>query len=206
MNAANENARRLAGDAEILLNAGAFPSAASLATLAIEEAGKASILRQLAVANSPGEIAAAWRDYRSHTRKNAAWIMPQLVAKGARQLEDFRPLFDEMSDHPFVLDQIKQLGFYTDCLGNTNWSTPADVVDEQLARRLVKISQLMAGHSNHTEREIELWIEHIGPVWKKDMSWMKRGLINWYSAMQAEGLALEGHNRMATFVQDGTEV
>jgi ABC-type branched-subunit amino acid transport system substrate-binding protein len=40
MNAALRNARRLVKDARVLVETGAFPSAASLAILAIEEAGK----------------------------------------------------------------------------------------------------------------------------------------------------------------------
>ena len=43
------------------------------------------------------------------------------------------PLFDETSDHPFVLDNLKQLGFYTDCLGKATWALPWKVIDEDLA-------------------------------------------------------------------------
>lgn len=45
MTVARRNARRLAGDAATLLAASRFPTAASLAVLAIEEAGKASMPR-----------------------------------------------------------------------------------------------------------------------------------------------------------------
>ncbi|HXS73708.1 MAG TPA: AbiV family abortive infection protein, partial [Rhodanobacteraceae bacterium] len=162
MNAALENARRLAADAERLLNIGSFPSAASLAALAIEEAGKISILRALSLARSQTELNDAWKDYRSHTMKNRAWIMPQLVAAGARKLEDLRVLFDESSNHPYVLDQLKQLGFYTDCLGKALWSKPSDVIDEHLASSLVHVSKLLSQGSKHSQREIELWMEHVG--------------------------------------------
>ena len=76
MNAAAKNARRLSEDAESLLAAGRFPTAASLATLAIEEAGKVSILRELALAQSDAEALEVWRSYRSHSRKNVAWLLP----------------------------------------------------------------------------------------------------------------------------------
>jgi len=49
MNAATRNARRLAADARLLLDAGRLPTAAALATLSIEETGKVSILREIAV-------------------------------------------------------------------------------------------------------------------------------------------------------------
>lgn len=201
MNAAIENARRLVADAKSLINAAAFPSAAALAILAIEEAGRVSILRALSVARSEAEVAETWKEYRSHTRKNASWILPQLAAAGAKKLEDFRPICDEVSDHPYVLDQLKQLGFYTDCLGKAHWSKPANVIDEKLARMLVTIAQIFAKGAKHSEKEIELWIEHVGPVWKKDMTWMKQGVVKWYAAMQLAGLAKDGPNVMEQFVR-----
>jgi AbiV family abortive infection protein len=203
MNAAAANAQRLAADAAALLEARRFPTAASLAILSIEEAGKCSILRSLALARTNVELSEVWKEYRSHTRKNAAWLLPQLVASGARTLDDLRPLFEEDSDHPYVLDQIKQLGFYTDCLGQAHWSTPDAVIDGALAQMLVKIASLFARKSNHTEKEVRLWIEHVGPVWKKDPAWMKQALVNWYAAMQKNGLAPEGANQMEQFIFEG---
>lgn len=203
INAANRNAVRLAKDAAHLLSADSFPTAASLAILSIEEAGKVSILRSLALSRSDAEIIDAWKEYRSHTRKNVAWILPDLVAAGARKLGDLHALYDENSDHPFVLDQLKQLGFYTDCLGKARWSFPPDIITEELANSLVKTAQVLARDKTCTEREIELWIEHIGPVWKQDAGWMKQALVNWYSAMQAAGLAPEGVNEMDQFIRLG---
>jgi AbiV family abortive infection protein len=52
MNAATKNAGRLAKDAANLLESGSFATAASIAILSIEEAGKVSILRTLALAKS----------------------------------------------------------------------------------------------------------------------------------------------------------
>jgi AbiV family abortive infection protein len=50
INAANRNAQRLATDARILLDVKRYPTAAALAALSIEEGGKSSILRGLALA------------------------------------------------------------------------------------------------------------------------------------------------------------
>ncbi len=203
MNAAARNARRLSDDAESLIAVGRFPTAASVAALAIEEAGKVSILRELALARNDAEALDVWKRYRSHTSKNVAWLLPQLAAAGARKLDDLKPLFDEASDHPFLLDHLKQLGFYTDCLGNAHWALPWEVIDENLARMLVQIAKVLAGKDLHTEQEIMLWVEHIGPVWKKDPAWMKQALVNWYGAMQATGLATEGPNAMEQFIRHG---
>src|SRR5712692_4709318 len=203
MSAAAQNARRLAGDAVALLEAHRFPTAASLAILSIEESGKISILRSLSLATTSDEVSDAWKDYRSHTQKNAAWLLPQLVAAGARKLDDLRPLFDKDSDHPYVLDQIKQLGFYTDCLGQAHWSTPDATIDKDLAKMLVNVVTLLAGKHEYTKTEVDLWVEHIGPVWKKDHALMKQALVNWYAAMQKSGLAPEGANEMEHFVREG---
>lgn len=197
------NARRLADDAATLLAAGSFPTAASLAALAIEESGKASILRALALARNDAEIKDEWKAYRSHTCKNTKWLLPALAASGARKLDDLRPLFDQDSDHPFLLDQLKQLGFYTDCLGNGHWAVPTEVIDQDLAQMLVNVANVMTKHKDVPEKEIELWIEHVGPVWKKDLEWMKKALANWYAAMQAAGLAPEGENKIGQFIHDG---
>ena len=204
MNAAANNARRLFEDAATLLAAGRFPSAASLAILSIEECGKVSILRMLVVARSDAEVAETWRNYRSHTRKNVAWLLPQLAAAGARKLDDLSPLFDENSDHPFVLDQIKQLGFYTDCLGKAHWSVPTETIDKELAQMLVRIAQVLARGQTHNEDEVKLWLKHVGPVWKKNPAWMKQALVNWVTLLMEEaGLAEKGENKMEKFVRHG---
>lgn len=205
INAANANARRLAEDAAALLSAGRFPTAASLAILAIEEAGKVSILRGLALARSEAEASAAWKDYRSHTRKNVAWLLPQLAASGARKLDDLSPLFDTDAEHPHLLDQLKQLGFYTDCLGKAHWSLPSEVITQELSNSLVQTARLFARDHHCTEREIQLWVEHLGPVWKQDPGWMKQAIVNWYAAMQAAGLMPRGENAMAQFIHHGIQ-
>lgn len=204
MTVARHNARRLANDAATLLAAGSFPTAASLAVLAIEEAGKTSILRSLALAIDNVEIKNAWKAYRSHTSKNVMWLLPALASAGARKLDDLRTLFDPNSDHPYLLDQLKQLGFYTDCLGTRHWSVPTKVIDQDLARMLVTAADVLAKEKDVAEKEIELWIEHIGPVWKKSPTYMNKGLADWYAAMQAVGLIPEGKNKMEQFIHHGS--
>ncbi|MDR3371305.1 MAG: AbiV family abortive infection protein [Rhodoferax sp.] len=203
MNAATSNAKRLQEDAQALLDAGRAPTAASLAALSIEESGKVSILRQLATATTPEEVAVAWKSYRSHTRKNVQWLLPELAVKGARKLEDFRSLFEEGAEHPVVLDHVKQLGFYTDCLGNCHWSTPIEVVDAQLAKSLVQIANLFVSEREITVTEIELWVTHVGSASKGDLAGMKQALVAWYAAMQEAGLYQSGVNEMERFIYEG---
>ncbi|MET4163812.1 AbiV family abortive infection protein [Marinobacterium sp. MBR-111] len=206
MTAASENAARLAQDAKLLLEAGRLPTACSLAALSIEESGKVSILRAMSLARDDKELKEEWKRYRSHTNKNVQWIFPQLVAEGARRLDDLRPIFDKDAKHPSLLDQVKQLGFYTDCLGNKgHWSIPDEVIDGELAGQLVSTAELLSSASPTSEREIELWVEHVGPVWKTDLSWMKPAVANWYEAMQREGLRPEGENGTEKFLHGGID-
>ena len=205
MNAACKNSNRLAEDASILLQMRRFPSAIALAILAIEEAGKVSILRRLAVAISDIEYSESWRDYRTHTSKNAMWAFPSLFADGARKLEDFRPLFCQDAEHPYILDQLKQIAFYTDCLGRAHWSIPDEVIDESLARNIVNTAKILAGSPNHTKKEIALWIEHMTPAFaSKDLDFMKQSLLNWHRAMQTSGLTSDSTNGMESFIHEGS--
>lgn len=206
MTVASKNAARLAQDAKFLFENGRLPTACSLAALSIEESGKVSILRAMSLARDDNELKEEWKRYRTHANKNVQWIFPQLVAEGARKLDDFRPLFDKDAEHPYLLDQIKQLGFYTDCLGNKgHWSIPDEVIDGELAGQLVSTAQLLSSASPTSEREIELWVEHVGPVWKKDLNWMKHAVANWYQVMQREGLKPECENGMEKFLHGGID-
>ena len=205
MNAATENARRLAQDARILLDNKSWPTAASVAALSIEESGKVVILRRFLTAKAD-EIKGLWQEYRSHTKKNINWILPELVDKGARRLDDFKPIFDSESNHPKVLDAQKQLGFYTDCLGNVDWSLPSKVVDEAFAKSLVLKAEILSPERTITVRELELWVEYMEPVSNKNLDLMKLALINWYGALQAEDLVPAGPNKMQIFVEEGLSI
>jgi AbiV family abortive infection protein len=203
INAAKSNARHLASDAAILLKSNRYPTAVSLAALSIEESGKVSILRSLVLARNDKEIAETWREYRSHTRKNVMWPFLDLVRKGARRLDDFRELFEENSEHPYLLDNIKQLGFYTDCLGNAHWSVPEKVIDKDLSQAIVDIANILASDREVTEKEIELWIKHLKPVWKGSKELMELALVKWHQEMQREGLTPKGENDMEKFIVEG---
>jgi AbiV family abortive infection protein len=203
INAATSNAARLVEDANLLLSKGRFPSATSLAILAIEEAGKVAILRALVVAKDDQAVSRCWCDYRSHTKKNVAWLLPQLVSEGARRLKDFRSLFRKGADLPFILDKVKQISFYTDCLGEAHWSIPKNVIDESLAGTLIRVAETLSKASNTSSQEIELWVKHIGPVWMSDLDSMQRALADWYADMQRHNLAPGGSNKMEEFIYRG---
>lgn len=200
MNAASENALRLIEDAEILFTSGRYPSALSLAILSIEESGKISVLRELALAKDGKDVKDAWKSYRSHTKKNASWIFAELVSKGARKLEDFRELFREGADHPALLDNLKQVSFYTDCLGKAHWSQPSEVVESDTAKSIIGIAKLMSSNKQYTAREIELWKIHMQPVWKGPMEPMKKALNEWFESMAEEKLFVQGELKVSDFI------
>ena len=189
MNAARENASRLLRDSKLLAESERYPSATALAILSIEEAGKDAILRELSYVTDPKAIKEAWRRYRSHTSKNVAWGAPDLVMKGARVLDDFAPLFADTAEHPFILDQLKQIAMYTDCLGNANWSKPQQVIGKDLALAIIANAEIFASRKTIMAEEIELWIEYMGPVMRDPVSerWIKKAFQNWYHAAVERG-------------------
>ena len=188
MNAARRNARRLADDAQSLLSLSRYPTATAIAILSIEESGKISILRGLATAPFPEIRHQLWKDFRSHRSKNAAWIIPDLYRNGARTLESLRLAADSSAAHTTLLDQLKQISLYVDCLGTVNWSDPAEVIDEPLSRSLVHTADLLAKGRNTTELEMLLWIEHMSPTYGQSLERQKVSLQSWYAAMKENGL------------------
>ena len=183
--AAQANARRLIEDAKLIADAGRFPSAAALAILAIEERGKVIILKHMAIVPAD-KLKETWRDYRSHRAKNAGWAMPMLLADGARTMKDFAPMVDKKADHAAMLDALKQVALYTDCLGKKNWSKPEEVIEPDLARVLIEIAERMWGDRAVTVREVELWREIVSPHYGKPE--MPDAVIRCEEALKKEGL------------------
>lgn len=203
INAAAKNAKRLLADAQTLFDGGSYPTATALAILSIEESGKISILRELSLAKDEEEIGEVWKRYRNHSSKNAHWILTDLVANGARRLDDLRSIFNKESDHPYVLDQVKQISFYTDCLGKAHWSKPEDIIDKKLAKSILAIASVHSCHSNTSIDELELWVKHLGPAWKTTNAAIKNALIHWYADLQRHGLKPQGRNEMEHFIRFG---
>lgn len=165
--AAQANALRLVEDAKLLIVARRFATAAALAILAVEERGKVLVLKRFAIIPA-AQLKETWREYRSHRAKNAGWVMPLMISKGARTLNDFAPMVDKNADHTSLLDALKQIAIYTDCLGERHWSRPDEVIDEQLAVLLIEIAERMWGENKVTSREIELWREMVAPHYGTD--------------------------------------
>lgn len=196
-----ENSNSLLTDAKLLFENKRYERSVALAVLAIEEAGKISIIRSILLEDEPGDLKKSWQEYRRHTDKNLSWILPELASKGARQLEDMGPIFDTNSDHGQTLENLKQLSFYTDSFTNSKWSSPKDVIDEKLAGAILTIADVLSKKDNSlmtTEKELELWVKHMKPVWKQDMLKMKQALINCFSEAETLGLINKGKTKEIT--------
>ena len=169
---------------------GRFERCVSLSILAIEESGKSTIIRALLLADDSIRLKKEWKNYRKHTEKNLAWILPDLINNGAKTLEDLKQIFDPKSDHGQILDDLKQLSFYTDIFSSSKWSSPTKVIDKELAtmifsaaQAIVKIDRVMT-----TERELELWIKHLKPVQGMGLDKMKQALKDCYVEAASLGL------------------
>ena len=113
MNAAIKNARRLFNSAEILFENKDYATAVSLAILAIEEAGKTSILREISLATDETLLKKCWKEYRSHIQKTKTWNMIDYIRRESVKLQDFKGMFNPDNISSNQLDQVKQIGFYT---------------------------------------------------------------------------------------------
>jgi AbiV family abortive infection protein len=201
MNAASENANRLAADARLLFDNARYASAMALAILAIEESGKLGVLRGIAVAADDAALRSAWSDYRTHTRKNVAWTLLHELQSGARRFGDFAKMFEEDAEHPQILDNVKQVAFYTDCLGDCHWSKPDSAITRELAEYMVVAAKGMAKQEQVTAEEMELWIGYLKPAWNEAGARLV-ALCDWDKEMRARGLS-KGEVTMERFIREG---
>src|SRR5260370_21921451 len=110
MNADEDNAARLLADAQLLLDAGRYPTAASVAILCIEEAAKVSILRRIATCKDDTERRELWSAYRSHRCKNRHSINPGPGAHPGERHRGFGALAESGT-----IDILKRVGCYSHC-------------------------------------------------------------------------------------------
>jgi AbiV family abortive infection protein len=192
MNAARENAVRLAKDARLLFENERYASALALAVLSIEEAGKEPVLRGLAVASDDKQLQERWRDYRLHTRKNALWPLPYLFQQGASLPEDFLPMFEPKAKHPQMLDMVKQISLYTDTFQKGQWSLPEQKIPKKLAEGIVKVAEIFSSTRQITTEEIDLWIQYMKPAWNSADTVRDKAQMEWDKEMRRRGLIKEG--------------
>ena len=185
----------------MLLNEERFASALCLSILAIEEAEKVSIPRGILAAATDKDIKELWRDYRSHRAKNVAWILPDLVGRGARTLLSLRGAADKEASHTALADTLKQVGFYTDFVAERHWSEPVDVITKELASSVQRIAGLLVSDREVSEEENTLGLKHLGPESKYGLT--QRGLAEFFAEAIDSGLSTQDHETIKTFVFGG---
>jgi len=79
----------------------------------------------------------------------------------------YSTLFDPASDHPAVLDALKQVAIYTDCLSKRHWSKPWEVVSRDLAASIVQVAKLFVRDEQYSVEQLDLWVQYIGPARKQ---------------------------------------
>ena len=191
--AARANAKALLEDAETLLQRESWPRAFGLAVLAIEEAGKTRIIRELVLARDEKECRTAWREYRTHSKKTLLTILPELAARGARRFDELaRPMFDPTSNHGPELEADKQSAFYTDVLSDGTWTLPERAISESDARKVVLTARLLAGKKSEamsSEAELTLWVKHLRPIrGETDQVRLRQAVVACYAEAEAMGV------------------
>ncbi len=114
-------------------------------------------------------------------------------------MQSMATVVDYNAEHAVVLDALKQISFYTDCLAKAHWSIPNEVIDEPLVRSLVSSAEMMWGGRSITTREIELWAEIVGPHYNQAR--MAEAVIEWQHAMVAEGLSDTSPKELEAFMR-----
>lgn len=189
MKAALENAQSLLDDAEILLQANKWARATALAILAIEEAGKPILLREILLARDEKELARAWVGFRRHSEKNQLWIAPELASRGARTIDDVH-ILSSSSDHGERLETLKQIALYSDADSACSWSIPDRTVGKETATAVVEIARALVpkepGGMTSAD-ELMLLVEFVGPVWNADLPTMTKAMARCYQEAERRG-------------------
>ena len=167
------NAARLLKDAELLYEAKRYPSASSLAILAIEEIGKLPILRRMALAHSPAEWKACWRDFSNHLAKALNWTVPFLINRSDLKTDENYQLFKDKQE-PELLNSLKQIGLYIGCYGKAHWGEPEKAIEEENAHPAMHCARLVVFGSQPSEYDtptaLRQWAQHLAGCYSIDYS------------------------------------
>ena len=175
--AAAGNARRLLGDAELLLKRGRLPSAYSLAVLAFEEAGKAWMC--IVAMMVPDDIRPEWPFgdlMAKHVDKlMAAHAMAHMLASagsGRDIITSLAEVGENLEELAREHDKAKQCGFYADLLDGGVWKPASVKLDE--ARHMVGTVRTLLDHGGAlADPEFIAWLASKDPdaLGAKDTLW-----------------------------------
>lgn len=189
INTATANAVRLAADSESMFNLNRYPTSLALAILSIEESGKPAVLRKLSVAIDEAHVISAWKDFRDHRKKNIMSSFEEMFNSGARNINDFSPMFLSTNKAPALLDKLKQDAIYCNYINN-KWHLPENAIDKNKAQYYLTMAiSLLPKNSNVTEKEIELYVRHLKQEKNiNNLEETKRSVIEFYKDMLCHDL------------------
>jgi AbiV family abortive infection protein len=136
-----DNSKLLLKDARLLFDNHSYPRAIALSVLAIEEAGKVYMIKNLLL--STQRIHSLWKELRNHKSKNFHWVFPMLKRMGVTDEEVIMSFTNKLSDSAVFLDQLKQICFYTEAIkvnGKCNWWHPSVITDRATAKVYLDIA------------------------------------------------------------------
>ena len=70
----------------------------------------------------------------------------------------------------------------------------------------MQTAELLARGDEVSGREIELWIEHVQPVWMGRKELMEKAVVDCHAALQAEGLKAADRDGMEKFIIEGYQL
>ena len=102
-----------------------------------------------------------------------------------------------------MADHIKQLSFYTDCLGKCHWSVPEQIIGRDMALAFVSTAEILVKTRETTTEEIELWIQYLKPYWKHSDQARASALFDWDKEMRKRGIIADDGVSIETFFREG---
>ena len=136
-----ENATNIFGDAYILIKANRFPRALSLLLLAIQEAGKVNILKNMTMISTKNQNLwkKEWKNFRKHDAKDSLGHNIKVSSEYNDSPGEafWQLLLCKNNNFSSEREKTRQLGLYTDYFaGDKKWWRP-----NEINKKLVKIAE-----------------------------------------------------------------
>jgi AbiV family abortive infection protein len=201
--AANRNARRLLGDAILLYENYRYPSAAALATLAMEESAKWWALLHVTVLQDAKAIANAWRDHRRHVTKLDRAIA---IVKDAFERSGGEVVATPSTELARATQALKERCIYTDFIKDRRWTEPSGACDAALCRGHLGGALVMVTRYHITGRYLGSAFQGIaGRLHEPQEEAAKQAMIAWSQGSEASALAEEDDAENEAFKTDAKQ-
>jgi AbiV family abortive infection protein len=146
LHALQASAKRLIRDAKLLFNARRHTTAATLATMALQELARFQYIFEAAMIVEEDEMRELWHRFRSRSH-TFPWEHfdhrdTEVIGQATDQLMNF----------------VQTIGTGAEYLGAGLWTNPDTLIDRALADSLIKVAEEISKLPIHP-RAIEIWLE-----------------------------------------------